>query len=110
MDLDSAAQQIRNVGDGSGFDPTNRFYPEEVALANRNRGMPLEALHYPLTPAGMHYLLIHYDIPTVDADTWRLWLGGQVDRPLSLGLADLRQRPAQTLAVTMECAGNGRGL
>jgi len=110
MDQDQAAQQIRNVGDGSGFDSTGRFYPEEVQLALRNRGMPLEALRYPLTPTGLHYLLVHYDIPEVDAAHWRLRLGGRVARPLSLSLDDLRRRPAQTLAVTLECAGNGRGL
>jgi sulfane dehydrogenase subunit SoxC len=28
--------------------------------------MPLEALRYDTTPVGMHYLLIHWDIPRVD--------------------------------------------
>jgi len=110
MESDSAAQQIRTVGDGSGLEPTDRYYAEEVELAMRNRGLPLEALRYPLTPNGLHYLLVHYDIPAVDTAIWRLWLGGLVERPLSLSLDDLRDRPAQTLAVTMECAGNGRGL
>src|SRR4029077_12800778 len=36
--------------------------------------------------------------------------GGLVERPLSLSLADLHTRPARTLQVTMECAGNGRAL
>ena len=36
-------------------------------MAARNHGMPLEALAYPITPLGLHYLLIHYDIPVVDA-------------------------------------------
>ena len=36
---------------------------EELALAGRNRGMPLEALRYDITPTGMHYLLVHFDIP-----------------------------------------------
>ena len=36
---------------------------EELQLAARNHGMPLEALRYPVTPVGLHYLLIHYDIP-----------------------------------------------
>ena len=36
---------------------------EELQLAGRNRGMPLEALRYDLTPTGLHYLLIHFDIP-----------------------------------------------
>ena len=39
---------------------------EELALAARDHGMPLEALRYPVTPVGLHYLLIHYDIPAVD--------------------------------------------
>jgi DMSO/TMAO reductase YedYZ molybdopterin-dependent catalytic subunit len=81
---------------------------EELQLATRNHGMPLEALRWPVTPAGLHYLLVHYDIPLVDADAWRLELGGRVGRPLSLTLDELRARPAVELTVTMECAGNGR--
>jgi len=70
--------------------------------------LPLEALRWDLTPAGLHYLLIHYDIPAVDPATWRLAVGGSVGRELSLSLADLRARPSVTAAVTLECAGNGR--
>ena len=39
---------------------------EELHLSTRNHGMPLEALAYDVTPIGLHYLLIHYDIPVVD--------------------------------------------
>lgn len=81
---------------------------EELQLAARNHGMPLEALRHDLTPAGLHYLLVHYDIPLVEVDSWRLRLEGAVDRPLSLSLEELRARPAVTRPVTMECAGNGR--
>ncbi len=81
---------------------------EELGLAARNHGMPLEALRYPITPVGLHYLLIHYDIPVVDPGSFRVALGGRVQRPLTLGLDDLRARPRVTLPVTMECAGNGR--
>ena len=52
--------------------------------------MPLEALRYPMTPAGLHYLLIHYDIPAVDEATYRLEVDGLVATPLSLSLEDLR--------------------
>jgi len=79
---------------------------EELQLATRNHGMPLEALRYPVTPVGLHYLLTHYDVPEVDADSWSLRVRGE--RELSLGLDDLRARPRVELAVTMECAGNGR--
>jgi DMSO/TMAO reductase YedYZ molybdopterin-dependent catalytic subunit len=67
-------------------------------------------LREPLTPVGLHYLLIHFDIPQVDAVTWRLAVGGRVERPFEVTLDDIRSRPARTLAVTLECAGNGRAL
>jgi DMSO/TMAO reductase YedYZ molybdopterin-dependent catalytic subunit len=79
---------------------------EELQLATRNHGMPLEALRFPVTPVGLHYLLIHYDVPVVDAEDWRLAVSGE--RELSLGLEELRARPAVELTATMECAGNGR--
>lgn len=86
-----------------------RYTPEEVALATRNSGMPLEALRYDLTPAGLHYLLIHFDIPAADAAVWRLRIEGLVSGPRTFSLAELQNMPARTVRVTMECAGNGRG-
>jgi DMSO/TMAO reductase YedYZ molybdopterin-dependent catalytic subunit len=83
---------------------------DELQLAARNHGMPLEALRYDVTPPGLHYLIIHYDIPDVDASTWRLAVDGNVRDPLSLSLGDLRSLPRVSLAVTLECAGNGRAL
>lgn len=83
---------------------------DELRLAARNHALPLEALRYPLTPAGLHYLLIHFDIPPVDAAGWRLELAGRVARPLAFTLEELQARPRRTLAVTLECAGNGRAL
>jgi sulfane dehydrogenase subunit SoxC len=84
------------------------FSPVELALAARNHGLPLETLRYDITPIGLHYLLIHFDIPHVDVSRWRLEVGGAVSSPLSLSLDELRARPRQNVAVTMECAGNGR--
>jgi sulfane dehydrogenase subunit SoxC len=81
---------------------------EELQLATRNRGTPLEALHYDITPTGMHYLLVHFDIPVLDAAEWRLRIAGSVRKPLQLSLEQIRALPKQTVAVTMECAGNGR--
>ena len=86
-----------------------RYTAEEVALAARNRGMPLEALRHELTPAGLHYLLIHFDIPPADEREWQLHFKGNFRNPRSLGVEQLRSMPATTLRVTMECAGNGRG-
>ena len=83
---------------------------DELRLAARNHAMPLEALRWPITPVGLHYLLVHYDVPLVDPAAWRLEVGGAVERPLTFTLDDLRARPRVELTATMECAGNGRSL
>ncbi len=85
-----------------------QFTREEVGLALRNPGMPLEGLRYPITPIGMHYVLVHFDVPHVDAASYRLLVDGLVRRALSLTLEDLRSRPAVSMPVMMECAGSGR--
>ena len=87
---------------------SDTYTETEIALANRNKGMPLDALRYDITPVGMHYMLTHFDIPFVDAAAYRLDIGGLVGSPHSLTLADIQSGDAQTLAVTLECAGNGR--
>jgi sulfane dehydrogenase subunit SoxC len=84
--------------------------PPELGLAARNHALPREALRHPITPPGLHYLLIHYDIPVVDPQAFRLEITGAVERPLSLSLDDLRARERVALPVTFECAGNGRAL
>jgi DMSO/TMAO reductase YedYZ molybdopterin-dependent catalytic subunit len=82
--------------------------PEELGLAHRNHAFLLEALRYDVTPLGMHYLLIHFDVPVATEATWTVEVGGLVRTPLTLTLADLRARSRVTAPVTMECAGNGR--
>jgi len=85
------------------------FSRNEVRLANRNPGTLLETLRYDLTPQGLHYLLIHFDVPFVkSADDWTLSIGGLVERPIKLSMAQLRKFPERKMPVTMECAGNGR--
>jgi DMSO/TMAO reductase YedYZ molybdopterin-dependent catalytic subunit len=80
---------------------------DELQLATRNHGMPLEVMRWPVTPVGMHYLLIHYDIPRV-GDDWSLAVDGNVATPFALTLDELRALPAHEVVATMECAGNGR--
>jgi DMSO/TMAO reductase YedYZ molybdopterin-dependent catalytic subunit len=89
---------------------TSEITLEELQLAARNHALPLEALRHPITPLGLHYLLIHFDIPDVDEQAWRLEVGGAVERSLTLTLEDVKARPSRTLPVTLECAGNGRAL
>ena len=80
----------------------------ELGLAARNHAMPLEALRHDVTPPGLHYLLIHFDVPQLDAAAHRLEVDGHVERPLTLDLDALRALPPVTAPVTLECAGNGR--
>jgi len=100
MDLSDVSTPGRVAEAGEGISE------DELMLAARNHGIPLEALRYDVTPPGLHYLLIHYDIPVISE--FRLVVDGAVHRPLSLTLDDLKALPAQTVRVTMECAGNGR--
>jgi DMSO/TMAO reductase YedYZ molybdopterin-dependent catalytic subunit len=85
------------------------FHAEEVQLANRNSGVLLETLRYDLTPAGLHYLLNHFDVPYIPGMDWKVEVAGRVRRPLAVSVDDIRSLPARTLPVTLECAGNGRG-
>jgi DMSO/TMAO reductase YedYZ molybdopterin-dependent catalytic subunit len=89
-------------------DPDEDITLDELALAARNHGLPLEAMRYDVTPPGLHYLLTHYDIPATDEASWQLQITGRVRRPMTLTIADLRRRTPRTVRVTMECAGNGR--
>ncbi len=61
-------------------------------------------------PNARFYVRNHFQIPVLDAATFRLAVGGLVERPLSLSLRDLHNMRSHTLAVTLECAGNGRTL
>ncbi|HEY3132926.1 MAG TPA: sulfite oxidase [Acidobacteriota bacterium] len=110
MEQKTAAKHFPVVGDGSGLAHTDRLYKEELQLALRNSGMPLEALRYPITPTGLHYLLIHFDIPAVNPGQWRLTIGGRVSKPFTLTLDAIKKRPTRNMVVTMECAGNGRAF
>ncbi|MFF7238806.1 sulfite oxidase [Streptomyces collinus] len=99
----SAPARLAATGEGLGQD--------ELALAARNHGLPLEAMRYDVTPPGLHYVLTHYDIPYAPDETaWRLTVDGRVHRALDLSVAELRTYPAVTTRVTLECAGNGRAL
>ena len=71
---------------------------------------PLAGLDGDVTPTARFYRRNHFPIPVLDPAAWRLGVGGMVHRPLSLSLRELTRLPAQTLAVTLECAGNGRAL
>jgi DMSO/TMAO reductase YedYZ molybdopterin-dependent catalytic subunit len=61
-------------------------------------------------PNAHFYVRNHFQIPVLDPATWRLEVGGLVERPLNLSVRDLMNMRSQALVVTLECAGNGRSL
>ncbi len=72
---------------------------------------PIPALSGGVVMPNAHfYVRNHFQIPKLDPATFRLAVGGLVERPLSFSLRDLHNMRSQTLIVTLECAGNGRTL
>jgi sulfite oxidase len=63
----------------------------------------------PVTPLELFFVRTHAPIPRVDEETYRLEVGGMVERPLRLRLADLRANfPEVEVTATLQCAGNRR--
>jgi sulfane dehydrogenase subunit SoxC len=108
--LKAPRRQARKLTPHPGEPSHGPLTAEELQLAVRNHSMPLEALRSDTTPAGLHYLLNHFDIPFIDTDHWHLRIGGAVQRAVELSIRALRRAPRITIPVTLECAGNGRSL
>ena len=82
---------------------------EEVTLAFRCHGMHLEALRFPITPLGQHFVLIHFDVPYfAPTDSYSFTIGGRVRNPMTVTLGQLKARPNVLQPTIMECAGVGR--
>ena len=75
-----------------------------------NLETPLRELTSWLTPTDRFFVRNNYDAPALDATQWTLQVEGEVDRPLTLRLDDLKKLEPVTQVVTLECAGNGRGF
>jgi DMSO/TMAO reductase YedYZ molybdopterin-dependent catalytic subunit len=81
---------------------------EQLVMINPqpyNAEAPPRALQTDITPIREHYVRSNFDVPHHDGT---LTVGGAVDQPLSLTLAELRALPSVEHVVTLECAGNGR--
>jgi sulfite oxidase len=72
---------------------------------------PVEYFDTWLTPVPHFFVRNHmYEPSELDANDWRLSLGGEVDKPLTLNLAELERFETHAVVNTLECAGNGRSL
>src|SRR6185295_5839303 len=73
--------------------------------------MPPEFFNSWITPVPHFFVRNHMHEPSsLDADSWSLAVGGEVEHPLSLTLSDLLKMAPRTVLNTLECAGNGRGF
>jgi DMSO/TMAO reductase YedYZ molybdopterin-dependent catalytic subunit len=73
--------------------------------------MPPEFLSSWITPVPHFFVRNHMHEPsTLDPESWRLIIGGEVEKPLTLSLADLGRMESRSVTNTLECAGNGRGF
>lgn len=71
---------------------------------------PVGLLNTWLTPNELFYVRHHAYAPTVNANDWKLVIDGEVEKPYTLTLAELKRFPQATVTVTLECAGNGRAF
>jgi DMSO/TMAO reductase YedYZ molybdopterin-dependent catalytic subunit len=63
-----------------------------------------------VTPVQNFYVVSkNFTDPSVDANGWKLKLGGMVDKPANLALDDLRALPSTQEYVTLECVSNNVG-
>lgn len=74
---------------------------------------PMEVFQQSLyTPNDRFFVRWHWgDLPTsIDVERYRIRVGGHVERPLSVSLAQLLRMPRIELAAVNQCSGNSRGL
>jgi sulfite oxidase len=72
--------------------------------------MSLDGFRDLITPAERFFVRSHHYVPAVDPLGWRLQVEGEVQRPLSIALDEIKRFARVELTGVLECAGNGRGL
>lgn len=75
-----------------------------------NLEFPFATLKDVITPVESFFVRSHFNIPQLDAATWKLRIGGAVQNPVELSYDDLLKMGSTTQAATIECAGNGRAF
>jgi len=72
---------------------------------------PVEYFNTWLTPVPHFFVRNHMHEPIeLEGNDWRLSLGGEVEKPLTLNLAELSKIETHSIVNMLECAGNGRSL
>lgn len=89
------------------FSPGAMIVREQEPL---NLEMPFGLLDGFITPVDRVFVRNHFAIPQMDVKTWRLKIEGEVELPFELTYDEVSEMESSTIAVTMECAGNGRAF
>lgn len=63
-----------------------------------------------ITPPEEHYVRNNYEPPAIEADEWTIDLGGLGVEEGEIGMAELREFETESVAHTMQCAGDGRSF
>jgi DMSO/TMAO reductase YedYZ molybdopterin-dependent catalytic subunit len=71
---------------------------------------PVEYFNTWLTPVPHFFVRNHMDEPIELLEDWSLSVGGEVEKPFTLNLAELSKMESHSVVNTLECAGNGRNL
>lgn len=82
----------------------------ELVSRPANYEAPLDAFVHRITPLDSFYVRSHLDTPVIDPGAFRLGIGGLVERPRELTLAQLEAFPQHEVEAVLQCAGNGRAL
>jgi len=92
------------------------YIPGEAGLIVRSERFfdletPSEFFDSWITPVPRFFVRNHMHEPaTLEASSWQLSVGGEVEKPLTLTLADLQKMTSHSVTNTLECAGNGRAF
>ena len=87
-----------------------RLGPDWYGALFRQPESALTGISDPVTPVDNFYVVSkNFADPVVDGQSWKLSVGGMVDRSMTLTLADLRALPSVTQYVTFACISNDVG-
>ncbi len=129
LDIYPASTCVRTVASGGCGAPfpasagVPTLDPEEACQQAIDAGMVMHRAH-PLNcetslaalvggvvmPNARFYMRNNFRMPDLDAASFRLAIGGLVERSQSFSVRDLQNMRSKTQVVTLECAGNGRAL
>ncbi|MEP7338043.1 MAG: sulfite oxidase [Acidobacteriota bacterium] len=74
---------------------------------------PVGLLNTWITPNDLFYVRHHTNAARIDeraGKDWKVEVSGEVERPMTITLDELKKMPKATVTVTLECAGNGRAF